>query len=106
MPGTERHHFGDDRHGPVSNTLEYAYDDWNVAQMAQALGKQDDYERFLQRSTTGKTCSTRRRLLQPRLSSGEWYEPSKLKNPAGPTRSGTDSSRATPGSTPGSCPTT
>jgi len=25
--------------GPVSNTLEYAFDDWCVAQMAKALGK-------------------------------------------------------------------
>ena len=36
--------------GPVSNTLEYAYDDWCVAQMAKALGKTDDYEHFLRRS--------------------------------------------------------
>lgn len=36
--------------GPVSNTLEYAYDDWCVAQMAKALGKQNDYEYFLKRS--------------------------------------------------------
>jgi len=32
--------------GPVSNTLEYAYDDWCVAQMAKALGKMDDYKYF------------------------------------------------------------
>ncbi|MCK5776525.1 MAG: GH92 family glycosyl hydrolase, partial [Bacteroidales bacterium] len=36
--------------GPVSNTLEYAYDDWCVAQMAKSLGKTDDYEYFMQRS--------------------------------------------------------
>ena len=36
--------------GPVSNTLEYAYDDWCVAQMAKALGKREDYEYFLKRS--------------------------------------------------------
>ena len=36
--------------GPVSNTLEYAYDDWCVAQMAKALGKQDDYEHFIKRA--------------------------------------------------------
>ncbi len=34
----------------VTITLEYAYDDWCVAQMAKALGKQDDYEFFLNRS--------------------------------------------------------
>lgn len=34
----------------VTITLEYAYDDWCVAQMAKALGKQDDYQYFLKRS--------------------------------------------------------
>jgi len=36
--------------GPVSNTLEYAYDDWCVGQMAKALGKQQDYEYFNNRA--------------------------------------------------------
>lgn len=36
--------------GPVSNTLEYAYDDWCVAQFARALGKREDYRYFLRRS--------------------------------------------------------
>jgi len=36
--------------GPVSNTLEYAYDDWCVAQMAKALGKEEDYKYFQKRS--------------------------------------------------------
>ncbi len=35
---------------PVSNTLEYAYDDWCVAQMAKALGKTGDYKEFMRRS--------------------------------------------------------
>ncbi|TDW47877.1 putative alpha-1,2-mannosidase [Flavobacterium sp. 270] len=34
----------------VTITLEYAYDDWCVAQMAKALGKQADYEFFFNRS--------------------------------------------------------
>ncbi|MDR7211837.1 GH92 family glycosyl hydrolase [Flavobacterium piscis] len=34
----------------VTITLEYAYDDWCVAQMAKALGKNEDYEFFLNRS--------------------------------------------------------
>ncbi|WP_125721885.1 GH92 family glycosyl hydrolase [Flavobacterium ustbae] len=34
----------------VTITLEYAYDDWCVAQMAKALGKQADYELFSKRS--------------------------------------------------------
>lgn len=34
----------------VTITLEYAYDDWCVAQMAKALGKEEDYQYFLKRS--------------------------------------------------------
>lgn len=40
--------------GPVSNTLEYAYDDWCVAQMAKALGKEDDYKYFMKRAESYK----------------------------------------------------
>jgi predicted alpha-1,2-mannosidase len=34
----------------VTITLEFAYDDWCVAQMAKALGKTEDYEYFSKRS--------------------------------------------------------
>jgi len=34
----------------VSKTLEYAYDDWCIAQFAKALGKKNDYEYFKKRS--------------------------------------------------------
>lgn len=34
----------------VTITLEYAYNDWCVAQMAKALGKEDDHKFFLNRS--------------------------------------------------------
>lgn len=34
----------------VTITLEYAYNDWCVAQMAKALGKEEDYQFFLNRS--------------------------------------------------------
>jgi predicted alpha-1,2-mannosidase len=34
----------------VTITLEYAYDDWCVAQLAKALGKKDDYDYFMNRS--------------------------------------------------------
>ncbi len=35
----------------VTITLEYAYDDWCIAQMAKALNKEEDYYYFLNRST-------------------------------------------------------
>lgn len=38
----------------VSRTLEYAYDDWTVAQIARRLGRDDDYQRYLRRSESYK----------------------------------------------------
>lgn len=38
----------------VTITLEYAYDDWCLAQMALALGKNDDYTYFMKRSEAYK----------------------------------------------------
>lgn len=34
----------------VSKTLEYAYDDWCIAQMAKALGQETTYRQYLQRA--------------------------------------------------------
>jgi predicted alpha-1,2-mannosidase len=34
----------------VSKTLEYAYDDWTIAQMAKALGETEDYKTYIQRA--------------------------------------------------------
>lgn len=36
--------------GSLSTTLEYNISDWNLAQMAKVLGKENEYERFYQRS--------------------------------------------------------
>ena len=38
----------------VSKTLEYAFDDWTIAQFAMALGKSDDYKYFMSRSNNWK----------------------------------------------------
>ena len=34
----------------VSKTLEYAYDDWTISQMAKDLGKTEDYKYYIQRA--------------------------------------------------------
>ena len=34
----------------VSKTLEYAYDDWTIAQMAKAMGKGEDYKTYSERA--------------------------------------------------------
>ncbi len=35
--------------GRFSNSLEYSFDDWTVSQFARALGKEEDYQEFLER---------------------------------------------------------
>jgi predicted alpha-1,2-mannosidase len=40
----------DDSHESVSKTLEYAYNDWCIAQMAKALRKTEDYDYYMDRS--------------------------------------------------------
>jgi predicted alpha-1,2-mannosidase len=42
----------DQENESLSKTLEYAYDDWCVAQMAKALGKQDDFAYFMKRAAS------------------------------------------------------
>jgi predicted alpha-1,2-mannosidase len=45
------HHYVPYDKGRFSNTLEYAFDDWTVAQFAKALRKDAEYREFLDRST-------------------------------------------------------
>jgi predicted alpha-1,2-mannosidase len=55
----------------VSNTLEYAYDDWCIAQIAQKLNKQDIYDEFIKRSTNWKNnFNETTGFMQPKLADG------------------------------------
>lgn len=40
----------DEESESVSKTLEYAYDNWTIAQMAKAMNKEDDYKTYIQRA--------------------------------------------------------
>ncbi len=65
----------DDEHESVSKTVEYAYDDWCIAQMAKILGKKEDYQYFMKRSQNWKNLyNPRNGFMQPRKN-GNWYEP-------------------------------
>jgi len=60
----------------VSNALEYAIDDWCVAQFAKAMHKEDDYDYFLKRSalyTAYFDASTG--FMRARLMNGRWKTP-------------------------------
>lgn len=74
-PGTKEFYFGTKEEGPVSNTLEYAFDDWNVSQMAKALGKKDDYEYFLKRAHNFKNVfNSKTKYVQPKKADGSWVD--------------------------------
>ncbi len=61
--------------GPVSNTLEYAFDDWCVGQLAKALGKEDDYRYFMKRSQYYRNVfDPSTRYMRPKHEGGPWYE--------------------------------
>jgi predicted alpha-1,2-mannosidase len=62
----------EDKNGSsVSKTLEYAYDDWCIAQIAKKLGKQDVYETYMKRSKNYRNVfDTQSRFMRPKLSDG------------------------------------
>jgi predicted alpha-1,2-mannosidase len=60
----------------VSRTLEYAYNDWCVAQLAEALGKDEDYKTFIARAYNYKNVlDENSRLARPKDSNGLWLSP-------------------------------
>lgn len=73
----------DDEHESVSKTLEYAYDDWCVAQMAQLLGKSEDYQYFMLRSQNWKNLfNWKTGFIQPKKNGG-WdkpFDPKEVNN--------------------------
>ena len=65
----------DDEHESVSKTLEYAYDDWCIAQMADKLGKTADYNYFMKRSQNWKNLfDPQTRFMRPKKN-GNWDRP-------------------------------
>ena len=55
----------------VSKTLEYAYDDWCIAQFAKALGKSEDYNTFLKRSENWRNVyDAKSTFMRPKLTDG------------------------------------
>ncbi|MCU4163636.1 GH92 family glycosyl hydrolase [Carboxylicivirga caseinilyticus] len=60
----------------VSKTLEYAYDDYCIARLAKALGKDKIYERFSKRSLGYKNLFDKQiGWMRPKDSQGNWMEP-------------------------------
>lgn len=60
----------------ASKTLEYAYDDWTIAQMARALGKTSDYAEFNRRAASfRKIYDPATGFMRAKKSDGVFREP-------------------------------
>jgi len=58
-------------HWSVSKTLEYAFDDWCIAQFAKDLGKKEEYQYFLKRSENWKNLyDTKSKFFRPKYKNG------------------------------------
>ncbi len=60
----------------VTKTLEYAYDDWCIAQVAKMLGKEGDYKRFMERSRSYQALfDPETKFMRGKNSDGNWVVP-------------------------------
>ncbi|MFA6449772.1 MAG: glycoside hydrolase family 92 protein, partial [bacterium] len=60
----------------VASTLEYAYDDFCIAQMAKALGRNDDYGMLMKRALNYENVfDPETKLIRMKNSSGAWGRP-------------------------------
>ncbi|SHE63716.1 alpha-1,2-mannosidase, putative [Bacteroides faecichinchillae] len=73
------HKFGNDMLGyspeplSISHTLEYAYTDWCVAQLAKALGKEDDAKSFYEKGQAyHNVFDKEKEWFRPRNADGTW----------------------------------
>ena len=66
-----------DKYGSsVTVTVEYAFDDWCIAQVAKKLGKMDDYKTFMQRSGLWqKLFDPSTGFIRAKNSDGKWVTP-------------------------------
>jgi predicted alpha-1,2-mannosidase len=75
--------FGSHQDG-ASQTLEYAYQDWTLAQLAKKLNHNDDYKYFLSRSQNYKNVFDQSSgWMRPKNVEGKWlanYDPYKYEN--------------------------
>jgi predicted alpha-1,2-mannosidase len=59
----------------VSVTMEYAYDDWCLAEMAKSLGKTDDFKLFSERAKSYENLYDKQTgFMRPRKADGSWLE--------------------------------
>lgn len=60
----------------VAKAMEYAIDDWCIAQMAEAMGKREDHAYFANRAKAYREYfDPKTRFMRGKLSDGSWREP-------------------------------
>ncbi|NOW95288.1 GH92 family glycosyl hydrolase [Mucilaginibacter sp. SG564] len=72
----DRGYIPDEKSGvSVSSTLEYAFDDWAIAQMAKKLNRNDIYEEFIKRSQNYKNVyDPKSGFMRPKLADGTFRQ--------------------------------
>lgn len=65
----------DDENESVSKTLEYAYDDWCIAQMARQLGHIEDYNRYIKRAQSWRNMLDVETGFMRARTNGGWQKP-------------------------------
>lgn len=73
----------DVEHESVSKTLDYAYDDWCIAQMAKMLNKPTEYAEYIKRAQYWKNVFNSENTFMQARDNGGWYtpfEPTEINN--------------------------
>ncbi len=65
----------DEESESVSKTLEYAYDDWCIAMLADKLGRVDDYEQFIKRAQYYKNIYDPESGFMRAKANETWFSP-------------------------------
>ncbi len=65
----------EDESESVSKTLEYAYDDWCIAQFASSIGKNDEYKYFIKRGQNYKNVFDASTGFMRARTNGGWFNP-------------------------------
>jgi predicted alpha-1,2-mannosidase len=62
--------------GTVSSTEEYAYADWALAQYCKAIGRENEYRKYMERSMYYKNLfDPSTHFIRPKNKDGKWYSP-------------------------------
>lgn len=73
----------DVEHESAAKTLDYAIDDWCIAQMAKMLNKPDDYKTYIKRAQYWKNIHNNQNGFMQARENGGWYtpfEPTEINN--------------------------